>query len=202
MRWNRWRKNPSGASASDGASLVSFAPTTAGPKSATLQILNDDSDEGTSGVSLVGTGVVPDLAVTPAARSASPAEWMPALTLALLLLLLIWLRHDAERGVHEPVREHHPVIRWIEGTAAAHTEIGAPLRVSRGIVLLAWVLFFLLLAGLPLLTYFTESHAIALFDSFYRTGSLVFGGGHVVLPLLRNEVVPPGWVSDDVFLAG
>jgi chromate transporter len=45
-------------------------------------------------------------------------------------------------------------------------------------------------------------HAIALFDAFYRSGSLVFGGGHVVLPLLQAEVVPPGWVSNDTFLAG
>jgi len=43
---------------------------------------------------------------------------------------------------------------------------------------------------------------VALFDSFYRAGALVFGGGHVVLLLLRAEVVPNGWVTDDVFLAG
>jgi chromate transporter len=46
------------------------------------------------------------------------------------------------------------------------------------------------------------SHTIALVDSFYRSGSLVFGGGHVVLPLLQAAVVPPGWVTDDAFLAG
>jgi chromate transporter len=46
------------------------------------------------------------------------------------------------------------------------------------------------------------SQPLALFDSFYRAGSLVFGGGHVVLPLLQSEVVPSGWVSNDVFLAG
>lgn len=66
----------------------------------------------------------------------------------------------------------------------------------------AMALFFGLLILLPALALATGSHALALADSFYRTGSLVFGGGHVVLPLLRNEVVPPGWVSDDVFLAG
>jgi chromate transporter len=43
---------------------------------------------------------------------------------------------------------------------------------------------------------------MALVDSFYRSGSLVFGGGHVVMPLLQAEVVPPGWVSNDAFLAG
>lgn len=46
------------------------------------------------------------------------------------------------------------------------------------------------------------SRPIDLVDSFYRSGSLVFGGGHVVLPLLQAEVVPPGWVSNDQFLAG
>jgi chromate transporter len=47
-----------------------------------------------------------------------------------------------------------------------------------------------------------QSGEIALFDSFYRSGALVFGGGHVVLPLLQAEVVPPGWVTQEQFLAG
>ena len=63
-------------------------------------------------------------------------------------------------------------------------------------------IFFLLLVLLPLLASLTGRKNIAVFDSFYRAGSLVFGGGHVVLPLLRAEVVPNGWVSDDAFLAG
>jgi chromate transporter len=63
-------------------------------------------------------------------------------------------------------------------------------------------LFFALLAGLPLLAAGIPSQGLALLDSFYRSGSLVFGGGHVVLPLLQAEVVPPGWVSNDAFLAG
>jgi len=46
------------------------------------------------------------------------------------------------------------------------------------------------------------SHVLALLDSFYRSGALVFGGGHVVLPLLQAAVVPPGWVTNDAFLAG
>lgn len=74
--------------------------------------------------------------------------------------------------------------------------------IGRRAAVVAWVLFFALLAGLPVARELTGASAVALFDSFYRTGALVFGGGHVVLPLLRSEVVPPGWVSDDVFLAG
>jgi chromate transporter len=59
-----------------------------------------------------------------------------------------------------------------------------------------------LLALLPVLASVTGSRPIAEFDSFYRAGSLVFGGGHVVLPLLRAEIIPRGWLSDDQFLAG
>lgn len=66
----------------------------------------------------------------------------------------------------------------------------------------ALALCLLLLALLPVIASSTGSHTLAVFDSFYRSGSLVFGGGHVVLPLLRAEVVPPGWVTDDQFLAG
>jgi hypothetical protein len=64
------------------------------------------------------------------------------------------------------------------------------------------VLFFSLLIGLPLLAVLSPAQSLKEFDAFYRAGSLVFGGGHVVLPLLQASVVPPGWVSNDAFLAG
>src|SRR5271167_2679 len=81
---------------------------------------------------------------------------------------------------------------------------GAPLAVQlpRACSVAAALVFLVLLFGLPVLSAAVPSHAIALFDSFYRSGSLVFGGGHVVLPLLQAEVVPPGWVTNDTFLAG
>jgi len=63
-------------------------------------------------------------------------------------------------------------------------------------------LFAVLLVGLPLFLTIAPNNILALVDSFYRTGSLVFGGGHVVLPLLQAEVVSPGWISNDLFLAG
>jgi chromate transporter len=69
-----------------------------------------------------------------------------------------------------------------------------------GAVFLA--LFSILLTGLPLLVALVPSQALAAFEAFYRAGSLVFGGGHVVLPLLQASVVPPGWVGNDAFLAG
>lgn len=62
--------------------------------------------------------------------------------------------------------------------------------------------FFALLIALPALAAGSDSHWLALLDTFYRAGALVFGGGHVVLPLLQAEVVPNGWVSNDTFLAG
>jgi chromate transporter len=81
---------------------------------------------------------------------------------------------------------------------------GAPLAVHlpRLWSVAALLAFLVLLFGLPVLSATVPSHAIALFDSFYRSGALVFGGGHVVLPLLQAEVVPPGWVTNDAFLAG
>lgn len=75
-----------------------------------------------------------------------------------------------------------------------------PVPVSRKAGLTAFALFAALLIGLPFLAGQAQGWALA--DSFYRAGSLVFGGGHVVLPLLRAETVTPGWVSDDAFLAG
>ena len=63
-------------------------------------------------------------------------------------------------------------------------------------------LFGVLLLVLPILAATTGAKGVAIFDSFYRSGSLVFGGGHVILPLLRAELVPPGWIGDDAFLAG
>ncbi|TWF53161.1 chromate efflux transporter [Neorhizobium alkalisoli] len=64
------------------------------------------------------------------------------------------------------------------------------------------IAFFILLFGLPLLAATLDLQGLRLFDSFYRSGALVFGGGHVVLPLLEAEVVQPGWVSQNTFLAG
>ena len=81
-----------------------------------------------------------------------------------------------------------------------HVSLG--IDVTRGIAISSLALFLALLVGLPLLAAAHPSQTLSLIDSFYRSGSLVFGGGHVVLPLLQSEVVPPGWVSNDAFLAG
>ena len=86
--------------------------------------------------------------------------------------------------------------------AASPTGSTLHVPIGRGFALVCLALFVALLAGLPLLAAALPSQPLALVDSFYRSGSLVFGGGHVVLPLLQAEVVPPGWVSNNDFLAG
>lgn len=91
--------------------------------------------------------------------------------------------------------------RYLEPSVPQGTG-GLSFLIGHRAAITAWTLFFALLVLLPVATGTTGSHTVALIDSFYRTGALVFGGGHVVLPLIRSEVVPSGWVSDGVFLAG
>jgi len=74
--------------------------------------------------------------------------------------------------------------------------------VTRTAGLISLSLFAALFLLTPFVAAATASHGLALFDAFYRSGALVFGGGHVVLPLLQAEVVTPGWVSNEAFLAG
>ncbi|CAH1688521.1 Chromate transporter [Hyphomicrobiales bacterium] len=76
------------------------------------------------------------------------------------------------------------------------------LPVSRRAGSASLFLFLILLLGLPLLAHLTASQALAMFDAFYRSGALVFGGGHVVLPLLEARVVEPGWINPSQFIAG
>ncbi len=110
--------------------------------------------------------------------SGSPLGQIAAILLGALMGL--WL-------CRAPVTHHGPVL-------------GAPVSRRAGLVALA--VFTVLLAGLPMLRAAVSVPGVALFDAFYRSGALVFGGGHVVLPLLRDAVVVPGWVSDESFLAG
>jgi len=74
--------------------------------------------------------------------------------------------------------------------------------VSRQAGLAALIAFFVLLIGVLVVQGRAGAGALDLFAAFYRSGALVFGGGHVVLPLLREAFVAPGWLSDDAFLAG
>jgi chromate transporter len=90
-------------------------------------------------------------------------------------------------------------ILFLRGAVSADQSV-LPLPIGRTTGAVALSIFLLLLVGLPLLGS-TGHPDVQLFDKFFRVGSLVFGGGHVVLPLLKTEVVP-GWVSNDAFLAG
>ena len=97
------------------------------------------------------------------------------------LVGLVWLRPDADQ---------------LRGDDAF------TVRVSKKIAGLFLGLFVVLLAGLPLVVHLSGNALALLVDMFYRTGSLVFGGGHVVLPLLQAETVDRGLVEADVFLSG
>jgi chromate transporter len=83
------------------------------------------------------------------------------------------------------------------GTGMTPDNVAAPASRKLGVACLTTFFVLLAFAFLPM-----RSGALAMFDAFYRSGALVFGGGHVVLPLLRDAVVAPGWVPDGAFLAG
>ncbi|MGM1018990.1 MAG: chromate transporter [Bacillota bacterium] len=91
---------------------------------------------------------------------------------------------------------------WLYRKKRAEITSNLQIAVSRTFAVCSLVLFCALLVALPLVTSSEKVGWLTLFDSFYRSGSLVFGGGHVVLPLLEREVVPTGWVSQEDFLAG
>ena len=96
------------------------------------------------------------------------------------------------------------LIGWRLFRVEDQTEARQPLSagIPRWLAVTSLIIFFGLLVALPLLRQVEPAQWLALTDSFFRSGSLVFGGGHVVLPLLQSEVVPPGWVTKEQFIAG
>lgn len=150
------------------------------------------------GLKVVAVAVVAQ-AVWGMARSLCPDAPRRALMLATAALLLAWpgtgtqLLAIAFAGVLG-------LLLMRPAADAPHEPMSVPVSRTAGAAWLA--LFFALLLSLPLLLQAMPSQALALVDAFYRAGALVFGGGHVVLPLLQASVVPPGWVSSDAFLAG
>ncbi len=151
------------------------------------------------GLKLVAVAVVAQ-AVWGMARTLAPDRARASLAVAACVMCLAIpssrpnRRHRAGRGnrtlfmprVAAPCMETQPL----------------GIRIPRWVAVTLLSLFFVLLLGLPLLANLSGDHGIQLVSTFYQAGSLVFGGGHVVLPLLQNSVVPPGWVDPDVFLAG
>jgi chromate transporter len=91
---------------------------------------------------------------------------------------------------------------WLCQGEAAQVSGHLNFPVTRSGSITALILFVALLLIPPVVVPTTGSQALALFDAFYRSGALVFGGGHVVLPLLQAQVVTPGWVTNEAFLAG
>jgi chromate transporter len=77
-----------------------------------------------------------------------------------------------------------------------------PIAGNKTVAAIFGIAFLVLLIGFPLAKHFDRGSALDVFGSFFESGALVFGGGHVVLPLLEAQVVPPGWVSQSTFLAG
>lgn len=95
------------------------------------------------------------------------------------------------------------IIGWsFLAPTALGSQAHAQFPVSKRVGVIAWIIFFVLLLGLPAIRPLAQSHSLDVFDSFFRVGSLVFGGGHVVLPLLQSEVVGPGWITNEQFVTG
>lgn len=150
------------------------------------------------GLKIVAVAVVAQ-AVWTMARSLCPDRPRATIAIGAAVLLLLWPAAAAQ--IVAIVLGGLIGWRVLPADAAAAGEpIAVPL--SRRVAVVALVLFVGLLLGLPLLRAATGDPFVALLDAFYRPGSLVFGGGHVVLPLLQAEVTPNGWVSNEQFLAG
>jgi chromate transporter len=151
------------------------------------------------GLKLAAVAIVA-LAVWSMARALSPDRERGTIAIVAAILMLSW----QAAGVQVLVIVLGGIAGWMLYSRASLPipDVAFDSRVGRNLAATAWVAFFALLIGLPLAASLFDSQALNLFDSFYRTGSLVFGGGHVVLPLLEREVVAPGWVTQDDFLAG
>ncbi|HEX2325969.1 MAG TPA: chromate efflux transporter [Chloroflexota bacterium] len=162
------------------------------------------------GLEVVAVAVVA-LAVWGMARTLCPDR--PRGTLAVLsaCLLLLWPPGAGAVLAQLLVLALAALAGWrfLSGPLAGSGVVAGPgpapapaLPLRRRLGLLSLVILAALLVALPLLRRGTGSMAVAVFDAMFRTGALVFGGGHVVLPLLQAEVVPPGWVTEEQFVAG
>ena len=150
------------------------------------------------GLKIVAVAVVAG-AVWSMARTLCPDR--PRVTLALAAALVALLVPSAAGQIGAIVLGAVAGRLLLPGEAVPE-HVALALRIPRGLSLAALASFFMLLFGLPALAAATGRHFFAVVSGFYRAGALVFGGGHVILPLLQRAVVPPGWVPNDLFLAG
>lgn len=150
------------------------------------------------GLKVVAVAVVA-LAVWGMARNLCPDRERATLAILTAIAALAW---STAAGQVVPIVVAGLIgMRLFPGGSAA-SSARIHVRVSRRVGTAAWVIFGALLVLLPIVRQASSSQALAVFDSFFRVGSLVFGGGHVVLPLLQAEVVGPGWVTNESFVAG
>ncbi len=150
------------------------------------------------GLKLVAVAVVSQ-AIWGMSKSLTPDRPRGAIALAALAVVVLFPGSLAQIGA---IVLGAVAGLWLcRGEAApASGQLSFPVTRAAGII--ALLLFAALLLLTPLVAAASGSHTLAVFDAFYRSGALVFGGGHVVLPLLQAEVVSPGWVSNEAFLAG
>jgi chromate transporter len=150
------------------------------------------------GLAVVAVAVVAQ-AVLGMARSLCPDRSRATLMAAAALLLLLWPTPLAQLAV----LALGALIGWAFLRQAAAAPVGRlDIDLKRSTAIVALLGFAVLLLVLPVVAAAAQSHAVDLFARFYRAGALVFGGGHVVLPLLQQAVVPPGWIGNGRFLAG
>ena len=150
------------------------------------------------GLKVVAVAVVAQ-AVWGMARTLAPDRERATLAIVAAIVALAW---PSPIGQVLIIATAGLVGRWRRPGSNAVAGSAIRIPIGRRLAITSWVVFFGLLIGLPLLRQAVASPTLAVFDSFFRAGSLVFGGGHVVLPLLQAEVVPPGWVSEVQFVAG
>ena len=122
-------------------------------------------------------------------------------TLAILtgIVALAW---PTATGQIIPIAVAGVIGWWFFPSPNTPSALHVRVPISPAVGTICWIVFFGLLLLLPLMRQMISSQALAVFDSFYRAGALVFGGGHVVLPLLQAGVVNPGWVTNEQFVAG
>src|SRR5271166_4106332 len=153
------------------------------------------------GLKLVAVAVVAQ-AVWGMAQSLAPDRPRATLAVAAALVALAIPSSLGQIGAIVLGAAVGPTLLPKPPLASGSDHIPLGLTLHRGVAIAAIILFFALLLLMPPLVATTHSQSLLLFDAFYRAGALVFGGGHVVLPLLQAAVVPNGWVSNDAFLAG
>lgn len=150
------------------------------------------------GLKIVAVAVVAQ-AILGMAKNLTPDIKRKAIALFALVATLLWQTAFTQVGVIV-ISAVLGFVLFRQQTEDNDAIIQFP--ISKGFAIICLILFFGLLFLLPILREVTSLNWVALFDSFYRSGSLVFGGGHVVLPLLEREFVPTGWLTKDEFLAG